>query len=115
VRLRYDKFITYRSHDSESVTVTESDEAAKKVKGIIHWLPVATARPVLFEIYEDIDVSSSKAVMRGFVGDSVICDVGALYQFERVGYFRFDRWNSEGLPVFIKIVGLLDKFTQKKA
>ena len=114
VRLRYDKFITYRSHDlvssasPGSVTVTESDEAAKKVKGIIHWLPVTSARPALFEIYEDIDVSSSKVVMRGFIGESVICDVGALYQFERVGYFRFDRW--EGLPVFIKIVGLLDKF-----
>jgi len=40
----------------------------------------------------------------------VICEEGGLYQFERVGYFRFDRWAPDGLPVFIKIVGLLDKF-----
>jgi len=86
-------------------------ERPKKVKGIIHWLADESAAYALFELYEDMDVSTPKQVRCGYVGADIWeAAVGTVFQFERVGFFRLDRREMGVMPVFIRITGLLDKY-----
>jgi glutaminyl-tRNA synthetase len=110
VRLRFGPCITYVSHDAEQLQAR--DVGNQKVKGIIHWVPADAALPAIFEEYEDIDVNSQKTIRSGLIHKDVIYGGGEVYQFERVGYFRFDRMFGD-IPVFIKIVGLLNKFAER--
>ncbi len=105
VRLRYDKFITYAGHTPECLTVTESATASAKVKGIIHWVDAATARPAVFHIYDEMVHTAH----RGWVNGEMELTVGGTYQFERLGYFRYDR-DEEGVPHFIRTVALVNKY-----
>jgi glutaminyl-tRNA synthetase len=107
VRLRFGPCITYVRHEADRLQAR--DVGNQKVKGIIHWVPADAALPAIFEEYEDIDMGSKKIVRSGLIHKDVIYGKGEVYQFERVGYFRFDRMLGD-IPVFIKIVGLLNKF-----
>ncbi len=112
VRLRHGPFIAYTGHTETHVHTTITEPAnPKKVKGILHWVPVATARPAIFELYEDVEVSSTVTRAYGYINPDVPLE-GSV-QFERVGYFRFDRM-EEDMPVFIKTVGLNDTPTKVK-
>lgn len=107
IRLKYDNFITYVSHSSDEILTTEAEtNPGKKVKGIIHWVS-NDAIPVLFYLYDGMNI----CVKRGFVKKDVEIKEGTVYQFERLGFFRCDKETSEqGLPVFLRIVGLVNKF-----
>lgn len=108
VRLRYNNYLTYLSHTEDLLTATESatpPAAGKKVKGIIHWVDAATATPAVFHFYPG---EMEHIVRRGWVG-AVDLVLGCTYQFERVGFFRYDR-DEAGVPVFICTVGLVNKY-----
>lgn len=106
IRLRHGPFVEYCSHRADEVMVRVVEPPnPKKIKGIIHWVPAGSAKPAVFELYKDIDVASTKEVVRGFIRPDVPCE--GTMQFERVGYFRYDR-EEEGVPVFLKVAGLYD-------
>lgn len=123
VRLRYDNFIEYVSFETDiegrvsRVWCREVEpEKPKKVKGIIHWLPVEGSRGVLFDLYDDVSVECDKVVRYGYVSadlDPETCRDAV--QFERVGFFRFDRRAAcLEVPIFLRITGLADKFGAKQ-
>lgn len=106
IRLRYGPCISYHSHTEDSLTAMIVPD--QKVKGIVHWVP-ANAKQAIFICYEDIDIHSEKVILHGFVHPDVTYGANEVYQFERVGYFKYDHMKGD-IPVFIKIVGLLNKY-----
>jgi glutaminyl-tRNA synthetase len=108
VRLRYGPCISYVSHTNDALVACISPD--KKVKGIIHWTP-PTAKKAIFESYEDIDIHSTKTIKHGLIHPDVTYGNGEVYQFERVGYYKYDRMEGD-IPVFLKIVGLLNTFKE---
>jgi glutaminyl-tRNA synthetase len=104
VRLRHGPFVAYIGHDATGVTVAITEPVnPKKIKGILHWVPVEEARPVIFELYEDIDAAAGMTRVEGVLRADL--PLQGTYQFEREGYFRFDRMEGD-IPVFIRVVGL---------
>jgi len=97
-----------------------------KVKGAIHWLPVAQAVPAevrlfehLFSVadpdaaaadYRTLLTADSRKVLAAYVEPSVLAaQADDRYQFERHGYFVADRIDHrEGRAVFNRIVTLKD-------
>ena len=97
-----------------------------KVKGAIHWLPIADARPAQVRLFErlfavaDPDLAQgdyrtlltpdSRKVLSAFVEPSLdSAQADDRYQFERHGYFVADRKDHQpGKPVFNRIVTLKD-------
>ena len=119
-----------------------SEGANRKVKGTLHWLSDIDARPAEFRLYEPIlleepeeveapevedeDVAEaapadfmdrinpdSLKVVRGFcepyIADS---EVGASFQFLRMGYFCKDKDSTAELPVYNRTVGLKDSWAK---
>ena len=116
IRLRYGPFVKYVSHDDFSVTCELTDpDKPKKIKGIIHWVSHEDSTECLFELYENIlDENGefnkkSKIQYKGRVENSVLMALTKSYQFERLGYFKFDRYENE-MPVFTRIIDLVDKY-----
>ena len=106
IRLRNGPFLRYVSHSGTEVIVEPVvPPNPKKIKGIIHWVPAPSAVPTVFEVYEDVHVESVRVRHAGFTRSDL--NHAGVYQFERMGYFRFDRL-EDGVPVFIKTVGLND-------
>jgi glutaminyl-tRNA synthetase len=144
VRLRYAYFVTCESvvEDAEGNVVelhctydpaTRGGAApdGRKVKGTIHWVAAAGAKPAEFRIYdqlfavevpggddfEDQLSPASLKVQRGFVEPAIADDAaGTRYQFERTGYFISDTEDSsaDGL-VFNRIVPLRDSWAKQTA
>ena len=52
--------------------------------------------------------SGSKKETTGYVQSFVMDNLDQFFQFERLGYFKFDRWENS-IPVFIRITGLYDR------
>jgi len=125
-------------HDSRS----GSEGANRKVKGTLHWLSDVDAMPAEFRLYEPIlseepeeeeiivseDEEAAEApakdfmdrinpdslkVVNGFVepyiGNS---EVGASFQFLRMGYFCKDKDSTAELPVYNRTVGLKDSWAK---
>jgi glutaminyl-tRNA synthetase len=106
----------------------------RKVKGTIHWVSVKEAVPVevrlydyLFAVENPYDVpeggdwrdhlnpGSRKVLPRVWVEPSLAeVPVGAIYQFERNGYFCVDPDSRPGKPVFNRTVTLRDRWTKMK-
>ena len=111
IRLRYGPYLEYVSHigagRSLIVNVKRVEPVnPKRVKGVLHWIPVAVAKPAIFEMYDDIDVASTKTIFHGVISDSMTFSETPI-QFERVGFFRFRGIDSASShPIFLKIVGL---------
>jgi len=111
------------TYDPESSGGKTSD--GRKVKGIIHWVSAAHARPAEVTLYEhlfrtpdpdeggewlkNIDPESKKTV-RGYLEKHCFdAAPGERFQFERLGYFCADPTRSKpGAPAFHRIVGLRD-------
>ena len=111
VRLRYGPFIQCTGFDGDTIFAEEvTPPNPKKVKGCIHWLRTDESSEAIFELYDDTFQSLDKHTKHGFVHNSV---ADGIYQFERTGYFRFDRM-EQSLTVFTRIVGLLNKFDSSK-
>ena len=102
----------------------------RKVKGVIHWVSLATAEKVVLRLYDRLFLEENPApknigeVMAGLNPDSLEQVEGCLlepaaletgagdhFQFERVGYFHRDREaESGGLPVFNRTISLRGSF-----
>ena len=97
----------------------------RKVKGVIHWVSRAEAKPVILRYYGPLFTQESPApksieeVMDGFNSKSFferktcLLEPGALgegagdhFQFERVGYFHRDHKAGNGIPVFNRTTSL---------
>lgn len=89
----------------------------KKIKGVIHWVSEEDSVECIFELFDKLlnDDGTfndrSKITRRGRVEKTVMTDLTRVYQFERVGYFKFDRLLN-GVPVFIRVVELQDRTTR---
>ena len=104
----------------------------RKIKGTIHWVPVASAVKLQVRLYdrlfsvpeplgdeekdfiEFLNPDSLKSVIA--YGEPALADVskGEIFQFERVGYFCVDsRDSKEGAPVFNRTVTLRDSWHKK--
>ncbi|AYV80677.1 MAG: glutaminyl-tRNA synthetase [Harvfovirus sp.] len=107
IRLRFSDFITYVSHTSDNINVSLTTPAnPKKIKGIIHWVN-SGASAAIFEIYQD-------KILRynGFIEPYALTQLDKIMQFERLGYFKFDRYSSEGVPIFLQVISLLDTYNK---
>lgn len=126
VRLRYDNDDFYKmiSYDKSvpKLTIIKADVTnlnTKKIKGCIHWISKIDAVKVKYELFTDLapDGSltfdpNSKQEKIGYIQSYVMENLDKVIQLERIGYFKFDRYDSiddiNKLPVFIQIVGLFD-------
>ncbi len=120
IRLKYSYFVKYNSHDNDIIYVTKTTpDKPKRIKGIIHWLSSKSAQNAKFELYDQLLSdgafnTKSLDVKMGFVEPAVMENLDKIFQFERLGYFKFDRFESN-IPVFIRVVGLVDKFIKVKS
>lgn len=111
----------YCTYDPESF----SGECERKVKGTIHWVPADSAVAAEFRMYDllmtEENVSpddfidklnpDSFKVLSGYVEPFLASpEVGARYQFMRIGYFCADPDTAPGKPVFNRTVGLKDGY-----
>ncbi|NLD60216.1 MAG: glutamine--tRNA ligase/YqeY domain fusion protein [Clostridiales bacterium] len=119
--------------------------ANRKVKGTLHWLSEADARPFEARLYEPIlndeeivEVEADEAgeeiaeepsgadfmsrvnpnsltVSRGFCEPAIAeAEVGAVFQFLRMGYFCKDPDSTEALSVYNRTVALKDSWAKEK-
>ncbi|XWV24559.1 glutamine tRNA-synthetase [Tupanvirus deep ocean] len=115
IRLKYSYFVKYANHNKDIVTVSKTEPTnPKKIKGVIHWISKDFAIPVKFELYDKLLIDgeynpNSKIIRDGYVEPAVMENLSKPYQFERLGYFKFDRYDN-GKPVFIRVIDLIDKF-----
>lgn len=116
VRLRYNDFTKLVSWDENSITISKTEpENPKKVKGCISWISETDAIPVTYELFTDLAPNGvfnpeSKEVTKGLIQKYALepDNINKIFQLERVGYFKFDRFEGDH-PVFIRIIGLFDK------
>ena len=117
VRLKYADFIKYESHDDNILVVKNIiPENPKKIKGIIHWVSEKDSIECEFEIYDTLLKNNefnkdSKIIKYGRLEKSALEYLDKILQFERVGFFRFDRFENNK-PIFIRIIDLVDKFNK---
>ncbi|MBN9689627.1 MAG: glutamine--tRNA ligase/YqeY domain fusion protein [Verrucomicrobia bacterium] len=111
-------------------TRTGGPNAAKKVKGTIHWVSAANATEVEVRLYDrlfteeepEADGRSFKSVLnphslevrRAKVEPALAeAALGARFQFERLGYFWPDPLDSQpGKPVFARTITLKDAWAK---
>lgn len=117
VRLKYADFISldanYDSSNGSPIVVDYSTDHKSKVKGVIHWLSKQDSHPAIFELYETDKITT----LNGFVETCALKSLNEsntyeVFQFERLGYFKLDRYvsvNSILTPVFIRIIDLANK------
>ncbi|MDR2658597.1 MAG: glutamine--tRNA ligase/YqeY domain fusion protein [Spirochaetaceae bacterium] len=112
----------------------------RKVKGTIHWVSAAYARPIEVRFYdylftserpmdlpsgvdflEGVNPNSLKVISGAFAEPclaqavSPVAEGGQFFQFERQGYFVRDPDNgADGRPVFNKTIGLRDTWAKIK-
>lgn len=118
------------TYDQESAHGNSSD--GRKVKGIIHWVAIATAEEVEVRLFDRLfatenpdDAPEGKTFLDNMNPDSLrvvkayvepsLMDVKPLqsFQFERVGYFTVDKDTVEqARPIFNKTVGLKDSWAK---
>lgn len=109
----------------DTTTLGKDPSDGRKVKGVIHWVSVAHAKPAEFRLYDRLfkvanpgaedDVLStinpeSLIIQQGFVEASLAnAQSGITYQFEREGYFCADSvYSSPDNLIFNRTVGLRD-------
>ncbi|MBY6062817.1 glutamine--tRNA ligase [Pseudidiomarina sediminum] len=116
------------SYDPDTLGKDPAD--GRKVKGVIHWVAAAHAKPAEFRLYDRLfqvpnpaaeeDFFStlnpdSLRVQHGFVEPSMAtAEAEKPYQFERIGYFCAD--NQDSTPehlVFNQTVGLRDNWNDE--
>lgn len=115
----------YCSYDADTLGKNPAD--GRKVKGVIHWVDAATAKPAEFRIYDRLFTKENPAtfetvdevinpqslvVLNGLVEPSLVnAPAEKSYQFEREGYFCADSKDSSADHlVFNLTVPLRDTF-----
>jgi glutaminyl-tRNA synthetase len=125
IRLRYADFVQYISHNDTYVTVCDIvPDKPKKIKGVIHWVNYESPK-ALFEVYGSlynqdgtINMGTKITTHEGYIEQYVLDNINLksplnelVFQFERLGYFKFDRF-QDNLPVFIMVIDLVDKYNK---
>ncbi|QDE30704.1 MULTISPECIES: glutamine--tRNA ligase [Shewanella] len=115
----------YCTYDADTLGKNPAD--GRKVKGVIHWVDSATAKPAEFRLYDRLFTSENPAafetvdevlnpnsltVVNGFVEPSMVnAPAEKAYQFEREGYYCADSKDSSAEHlVFNLTVPLRDTF-----
>ncbi len=142
VRLRYGYVIKAESYETDADgeislircsydpdTLGKNPEG-RKVRGVIHWVAAATAKPAeirlfepLFTVdfpdasdqdYRDLINPNALTTIQGFVEPSLVDATSSdRYQFEREGYFCIDSVDSKpDALVFNRVVGLRDTWAK---
>ncbi|NNF17404.1 MAG: glutamine--tRNA ligase/YqeY domain fusion protein [Gammaproteobacteria bacterium] len=109
-------------------TRSGSGTSQRKVKGTIHWVSAAHAIAATVNLYDrlftEAEPARSEDLSTVLNPDSlrVVCavtepslqaaEVGAPYQFERLGYFTADQDSTAERPVFNRIVTLRDSWAK---
>lgn len=111
---------------------TYSTDTEKKVKGTVHWVSVEHAINAEIREYDrlfgheapDSDKEkdfmeflnpNSLKVRTGYLEPSLAdVEIGARFQFQRIGYFNVDIDSKPGVLVFNKTVGLRDSWAKQK-
>jgi glutaminyl-tRNA synthetase len=139
VRLRYAYIVkctdVIRNEDGEITelhctydpeTRSGSISAGRKVKGTVHWVSAEHSKEVEVRLYDrlfnvpqpksfdDINPESLSVVTAARVEPGLaLADPGAVFQFERTGYFVADSIDSApGRPVFNRVVTLRDSWAK---
>ncbi len=107
---------------------SKSGEEARKVKGTLHWVSVADAKPATVRLYNALlttDVAGKEDFLESLNPESLIEKTamvepalvayapGDKAQFMRVGYFCADLDHTESRPVFNRVVELKDSWKGK--
>lgn len=105
-----DGYQVYAEIDLDSKDTIKNKEG-KKVKGIIHWLPIDETMPDEFYYYSQQQTGEPE-MKTGYVED---IDKGVkekqTVQFERIGYFKFSPLKNNN-PVWVKTVELRESKTK---
>jgi glutaminyl-tRNA synthetase len=127
IRLKYADFITYVSHVQHKIICKNVvPENPKKIKGIIHWVDSSSPKAICVT-YEDLynsdgsiktnsNINESECYIEQYVMDMLTKNPMAnhIFQFERLGYFKFDRFifipDGIVIPLFIKVIDLVDNY-----
>jgi glutaminyl-tRNA synthetase len=142
VRLKYACIITFQQvakdaagriteiHCTADLTTRSGEpNAAKKVKGTIHWVSARDAREVEVRLYDrlftvaepdadgaDFRTSINPKSLETVTGklEPALLDakVGEPVQFERLGYFTLDPTSKPGTPIFNRTIGLKDNWAK---
>ncbi len=117
----------YCTYDADTLGKDPAD--GRKVKGVIHWVDVATGESAQFRLYDRLFNVPNPAAEENFADainpDSLqvkhgwaepglanrIPDIGA-WQFERTGYFCLDKDSTDSQLVFNQTVGLRDTWAK---
>lgn len=120
IRLKYSDFYSFKSFTddpSEKIVrvVRSTPDNPKKIRGIIHWVN-EHAVDCIFEEYESLMTCGtfnnlSKRIHRGKIEAYALEIKDKPLQLERIGYFKFDRYDEE-IPVFIRIIDFVDKYNK---
>lgn len=124
----------HASYDADSKSGSGTEASMRKVKGTIHWVSIAHAITSEIRVYDrlfthenpdgdkEVDFKTyinpnSLQLVTGYMEPSLKdAQVGALYQFQRLGYFCVDpdstSEDSGGKLVFNKTVGLRDTWAK---
>ena len=114
----------------DPTTRSGQDQSGRKVKGTIHWVDAATARPATirwygplftvpdparFEAVAEI-LNPESLVERTVLLEPALADVmpDAYMQFERVGFFKQDPDSQADAPIYNFTVGLKDQWAKKQ-
>lgn len=115
VRLKYIDFYRCINKKEDIIEIEQcKPENPKKIKGIIQWISEEDAIDCIYEHYnslmngEKINIES-KIIKHGKIEKYVMENLDKPLQLERVGYYKFDRYENNK-PVFIKIIELNDKY-----
>ena len=112
-------------------TRSGQDVSGKKVKGVIHWVPVAQAARITVRLYDNLfstespeseesgdfikDINPNSLVeLNDVPAEPAIANAspGTRFQFMRKGYFYLDPVATEGKPIYNRIVGLKDTWAK---
>ncbi|MDG6099232.1 glutamine--tRNA ligase [Alteromonas sp. ZYF713] len=117
----------YCTYDADTLGKDPAD--GRKVKGVIHWVDVASGEPAQFRLYDRLFNVPNPAAEDDFVDainpDSLIVKSGWVepglpgrvpevgsWQFERTGYFCLDKDSTSEQLVFNQTVGLRDTWAK---
>jgi glutaminyl-tRNA synthetase len=131
------RVVELRCTYDEATRHGQKPEGRPKVKGIIHWVSARHAKPAKVRLYDRLFTEEQPEAAAGEDGDFIqfmnpasltlvegamvepsltAAQLGAHYQFERLGYFFVDPVDSaDGQPVFNRTVGLKDSWARQVA
>ncbi len=110
VRLKFFDIVKYEKFEDGVIYVSGCEmKKDKKVKSTIHWVSTSDSIPAKF-IFIDEENPLVKNTWNGWVEKYVLnlidLDDSIVFEFERIGYFKLWDKEPDGVPVFLRIVGL---------